>query len=162
MVGKSRDYNFIMDNCHQFTSGCLTGDFENADNFLWMLKDTAGEVLGADNWRLWDREEEIQRRCQEASREIAANRTQIERLLKRQTLDRKRLLVSSFVKLRTNCGIADVDGFIDGLVEMAAAHGGDLPWHDFETFDKWMEADDTTLELLPKPGASMRSVSSRR
>lgn len=54
MVGKHRDYNFILDNCHQFTSGCLTGIFENADNFLWMLKDTAKKTLGADKWRAWD------------------------------------------------------------------------------------------------------------
>lgn len=55
MVGKHRDYNFILDNCHQFTSGCLTGNFENADNFLWMLKDTAKKTVGADKWRAWDR-----------------------------------------------------------------------------------------------------------
>ena len=54
MVGGSRNYNLILDNCHQFTSGCLTGDFENSDNFLWMLKDTAKESLGADEWRVWD------------------------------------------------------------------------------------------------------------
>ena len=37
MVGHARDYNFIMDNCHQFTAGCITGDFENADNFFVFL-----------------------------------------------------------------------------------------------------------------------------
>lgn len=55
MVGKCRNYNLILDNCHQFTSGCLTGDFENSDNFLWMLKDTAKNQLGAEEWRVWDR-----------------------------------------------------------------------------------------------------------
>jgi len=55
MVGHRRNYNIIMDNCHQFTSGCLTGNFDNADNFLWMLKDTARKCLGADEWRVWDR-----------------------------------------------------------------------------------------------------------
>ena len=54
MVGRHRDYNLIFDNCHQFTSGCLTGDFENSDNFLWMLKDTAKKRLGADQWCVWD------------------------------------------------------------------------------------------------------------
>ena len=34
MVGHHRDYSFILDNCHQFASGCLTGNFENSDNFL--------------------------------------------------------------------------------------------------------------------------------
>ena len=55
MVGKCRNYNLILDNCHQFTSGCLTGDFENSDNLLRMLKDTAKNQLGADEWRVWDR-----------------------------------------------------------------------------------------------------------
>ena len=52
-VGKQRSYHFLFDNCHQFSSGCLTGDFENSDNFLWMLKTTATQGLGADSWRIW-------------------------------------------------------------------------------------------------------------
>lgn len=54
MVGGERSYNVILDNCHQFTSGCLTGDFGNADNFLWMLKDTAEKKLDVTTWRVWD------------------------------------------------------------------------------------------------------------
>jgi hypothetical protein len=48
-----RDYNVILDNCHQFTSACLTGDLENCDNFMRMLKWTAEEKIGAKKWRLW-------------------------------------------------------------------------------------------------------------
>jgi len=55
MIGKSRSYNVILDNCHQFSAGCLTGEFDNSDNFLWMLKDRTRKVLGADEWRAWDR-----------------------------------------------------------------------------------------------------------
>ncbi len=54
MVGCERSYNVILDNCHQFTSGCLTGNFGNADNFLWMLKDTAEKKLDVTTWRVWD------------------------------------------------------------------------------------------------------------
>jgi len=54
MVGRRRDYNLLFDNCHQFTSGCITGDFENSDNLLCMLKDTANKHLGADDWLVWD------------------------------------------------------------------------------------------------------------
>ncbi len=54
MVGSERDYNLILDNCHQFSSGCLTGDFSNADNFLWMLKYTAEKSIRANKWRIWD------------------------------------------------------------------------------------------------------------
>ncbi len=53
MVGNNRDYNLLLDNCHQFTSGCLTGDFENHDNFLWLVKDKAKEQLNANEWRVW-------------------------------------------------------------------------------------------------------------
>lgn len=147
MLGKSRDYNFILNNCHQFTSGCLTGNFENGDNFLWVLKTTASEVLGVDNWRLWAREEDIQRQCKAASREIIASRIELERILKDHTVERSSLLESSLDKLRVNCGIEDVDAFLGGLVKIAADFGGDLPWHDFKTFDNWMEDDNTVLKL---------------
>ncbi|MCA1056964.1 hypothetical protein LCM10_18535 [Rossellomorea aquimaris] len=54
-VGKSRKYHVFMDNCHQFCSGCFTGDFENADNALWMLKDTIAKSHGeAIHWKKWD------------------------------------------------------------------------------------------------------------
>lgn len=56
-VGSRRHYNLIGDNCHQFTAGCLTGDFENDDNFLYRLKDIAKRTLnGGDDieWAVWD------------------------------------------------------------------------------------------------------------
>jgi hypothetical protein len=55
MVNDYRDYNLILDNCHQFTSGCLSGNFENAHNFFWMVRDETFKVLGANGWRVWDR-----------------------------------------------------------------------------------------------------------
>lgn len=55
MLGRSRKYDLILDNCHQFTSGCITGDFDNADNFLWMLRNTAQKAIGATEWRVWKR-----------------------------------------------------------------------------------------------------------
>lgn len=54
MAGGERSYNVILDNCHQFASGCITGNFDNADNFLWMLKHTAENELNTNNWRVWD------------------------------------------------------------------------------------------------------------
>lgn len=53
MIGRQRPYNVALDNCHQFTSGCISGDFDNADNFWWMLKDTVEFQYGADSWRVW-------------------------------------------------------------------------------------------------------------
>lgn len=55
MVGKKREYNALLDNCHQFTSGCLTGNFDNADNYLWTLKDTSKQEINATVWHKWDR-----------------------------------------------------------------------------------------------------------
>jgi len=55
MVGKKRNYNLVMNNCHQFTTGCLTEDFENSSNLLTFLKMQAKDTLGADTWHLWDR-----------------------------------------------------------------------------------------------------------
>lgn len=55
MVGHSRDYNVALDNCHQFTSGCLTGDFDNFDNPFTFLEWTAEKELDMDTWRVWDR-----------------------------------------------------------------------------------------------------------
>lgn len=54
MAGGERSYNVILDNCHQFTSGCLTGTFDNADNFLMLLKHTAEKELNATEWKVWD------------------------------------------------------------------------------------------------------------
>lgn len=45
MVGNYRDYNLLIDNCHQFTSGCITGNFENSDNFTLFLKQRISEYM---------------------------------------------------------------------------------------------------------------------
>lgn len=34
----SRNYNLVMDNCHQFAAGCITKQFNNPNNFLSFLK----------------------------------------------------------------------------------------------------------------------------
>lgn len=55
MVGKSRNYHFLLDNCHQFVAGCLTQNFENSTNILWMLKDLVeAKHRGRIVWKTWD------------------------------------------------------------------------------------------------------------
>jgi hypothetical protein len=54
MVGKKRNYNLVMDNCHQFTAGCLSGNFENPCNFFTFLEDETRRRLGSNEWRVWD------------------------------------------------------------------------------------------------------------
>ena len=53
-VHTSRSYNVLFDNCHQFTSGCITGDFENPHNFFWMVEDTIKQHFGVEkiSWRV--------------------------------------------------------------------------------------------------------------
>ena len=147
MIDYKRDYNMVLDNCHQFTSGCLTGDFEKGDNALWMLKTRAESALRADNWRVWDRDGAIQRMCDQAIREISHDRRKLKKLIAADFAERKKLLGNSFDLLKTSYAINDVNGFLDGLAAIAKAYGGDLPWTDFESFGDWMHDDDTTLNL---------------
>ena len=147
MVGHKRDYNIVIDNCHQFTSGCLTNDFENFDKALLLLKNTARVVLRADNWRVWDRDGAIQRMCDHAIREISRDRRLLKKVIAADFKERKALLGDAFDRLEANYAINDVNGFLDGLGAIAKAHGGDLPWADFKSFDDWMRDDDTVLKL---------------
>lgn len=54
MIGKRRDYSLVFDNCHQFTAGCLSGQFDNPINFFSFLKSEAEDRLGASEWRVWN------------------------------------------------------------------------------------------------------------
>ncbi|HAV3582288.1 lecithin retinol acyltransferase family protein [Acinetobacter baumannii] len=53
-VGIRFKYSLSSNNCHIFTSGCLTGNFENNDNFFNLLTDTTEDELGSNGWRVWD------------------------------------------------------------------------------------------------------------
>lgn len=55
IVGQTRHYHVLRDNCHQFTSGCLTGNFENRSRLLTLLKMQSKKALQADEWRVWER-----------------------------------------------------------------------------------------------------------
>lgn len=56
MIYKQTDYNFVMNNCHKFTVGCITGDF---DNFTITFAGIASEIRQYMNggrpieWRAW-------------------------------------------------------------------------------------------------------------
>jgi hypothetical protein len=53
-IGQRIEYDVILNNCHQFTAGCLIGDFDNGYNFLTFLKDVVRSELDSDEWRVWD------------------------------------------------------------------------------------------------------------
>jgi len=47
----------IIGNCHQFTSGCITSNFENGDHTLEMVKHTfAGSLDFPILWKKWERQ----------------------------------------------------------------------------------------------------------
>ena len=50
-----RNYNVLFDNCHQFTCGCLTGKFENPNNFFWMVENEIKLQYAIENfvWQEW-------------------------------------------------------------------------------------------------------------
>ncbi len=52
-LGRRCDYHLLFNNCHQFSVGCLTGEFDNPCNFLTLLKNTAHDTLGTSHWRVW-------------------------------------------------------------------------------------------------------------
>jgi uncharacterized protein with von Willebrand factor type A (vWA) domain len=57
MDGERRDYHVLIDNCHQFTSGCITGDFEAAENFFAFLTHTIEQEMNGGrsiSWLVWD------------------------------------------------------------------------------------------------------------
>lgn len=47
------EYNLICNNCYQFCSGCLSGNFENNSSFFSLLESDCEEYLGSNNWVLW-------------------------------------------------------------------------------------------------------------
>ena len=66
MVGKHRGYQVLFNNCHQFTSGCITNEYENSDKFLWMLEMTIREKMNkgkAITWACWEKEEGDNANC---------------------------------------------------------------------------------------------------
>lgn len=151
-----REYNFVFNNCHMFTSACLTGKFrrvdgtiesDSDDNTFTFLKDTVSEELGADNWRVWDRDGTIQQMCDHAIREIGRDRRLLKELITADFDRRRELLDAAFSGLEKKHAIKDIDGFLQDLASIAGAYGGQIPWQDFESFDDWMEDDDTVLKL---------------
>jgi hypothetical protein len=57
MAGKNRRYNILLNNCHQFTSGCISGDFENFNKTFFLLEELIKGKLNSGkeiNWRAWD------------------------------------------------------------------------------------------------------------
>ena len=51
-----RNYHLLTDNCHQFSTGCMTGDFENDCNYLVMVKQEYAKCVGlAESEIVWAR-----------------------------------------------------------------------------------------------------------
>ena len=53
-LDSTRNYNMLFDNCHQFTAGCISGDFDNPCNAFWMMELEIINKLGFFSWTEWD------------------------------------------------------------------------------------------------------------
>jgi hypothetical protein len=53
LIGKSREYHVLLDNCHQFASGCITGDFDNDDKLFGLLELTISAHLNGNKAVVW-------------------------------------------------------------------------------------------------------------
>ena len=53
-INQTIKYSLTSNNCHMFTSGCLTGDFKNKDKFFSYLEETVEKELDMNEWRVWD------------------------------------------------------------------------------------------------------------
>ncbi|MFC3912744.1 lecithin retinol acyltransferase family protein [Pseudaeromonas sharmana] len=57
MTRSRRNYHLLKDNCHQFTTGCITGEFENSSNFFASVEYSIKKNMNNGNsieWRVWD------------------------------------------------------------------------------------------------------------
>jgi len=52
--GRLIDYKLFSNNCHKFTSGCVTGKRNNQDTFFSELESTLKNNYGMTEWRIWD------------------------------------------------------------------------------------------------------------
>jgi len=53
-IGKERNYNLLSDNCHQFSAGCITGEFDNNYNYFYQLESLSRQFLNSNTFRVWN------------------------------------------------------------------------------------------------------------
>ena len=56
-IGSTREYKLVSDNCHQFTVGCITDEFENSSNFFINVEKKIRDYMNSGRgitWRVWD------------------------------------------------------------------------------------------------------------
>ncbi|MDE0238993.1 MAG: hypothetical protein OXQ84_02180 [bacterium] len=53
LMDRSPEHASGLKNCHEFTVGCLTGNFHDADGSMSVVEAAAARALGADTWRIW-------------------------------------------------------------------------------------------------------------
>lgn len=57
MIGSTRDYHLLTDNCHQFTAGCITDNFENSANYFALVESSIKSSMNNGDsieWRVWE------------------------------------------------------------------------------------------------------------
>ncbi|MFZ4855941.1 MAG: lecithin retinol acyltransferase family protein [Desulfuromonadaceae bacterium] len=60
-VGRGGDYNLLFDNCHMFTSSCITGNSNNSESLFTLLERTVSRKLNRGRpitWQVWNHEDD--------------------------------------------------------------------------------------------------------
>ncbi len=60
-VGREGAYRLLFDNCHMFTSSCITGNHKNSDNLFLFLENTIRRKLNrgrAITWKVWNHDDD--------------------------------------------------------------------------------------------------------
>ncbi|WP_449432366.1 lecithin retinol acyltransferase family protein [Pseudomonas putida] len=55
MIGSKSNYSLFENNCHKFTSSCISGRNTAAVSFFYLLKQQVKKELGCSEWRVWKR-----------------------------------------------------------------------------------------------------------
>ena len=92
------------------------------------------------------RREEIERMCDDLIPQLFEDRDRLEALMNEHFSEREKILESSFEQLQTSPHLRDIDAFLGGLVQINAAYGSSLPWHNFQQFDELM-LDDKPIKF---------------
>lgn len=60
-VGRTDEYFLLFDNCHKFTSSCITGDCNNVDTSFTFLQNTISRKMNRGrpiSWKVWNYEDD--------------------------------------------------------------------------------------------------------
>lgn len=137
-VGRHIDYNLVLNNCHKFTCGCVTGDFNNSNTLLRLMRPAVESALGANEWRALDKA--AYNRIVEAERNIArieACDRELATLVESDTARDRAFFKSALRELESSCDTPEFIAVCGRIVEYC---GGRRLVRDRRDFDRLMSS----------------------